>query len=558
MSFTSYPIVTFGSNIDIIRQAHNLLTTNLGDINGLQTSVKDSLVDAINSLNADFSALTVSAYPPLNNEQWLTAKIQSGFGTLNLFKLSSTNEFIIGQHMIPLSTVTDLGKVSTPWRVGYISTVNTTKIQAVSNLEIAATNILTLTFNASQLVLSETNPVLLTLQTSGEGLDIRSLQTRLYSGNFLWDITTAGHLEPGLTQQQNIGSASKEVNRVFTKNITASGDVTFNADVIMPNAGAAMPIGGGCLWFMPTIPNNYLIANGQEVSRTTYSALFAIYGITFGAGNGSTTFNLPDMRNRVPFGVHNAQTSNPDASVPGRTFGTLNHTHNVSLPRHYHGPSGLIIGDHVNQITGGPSATPTASFSGEALPGHGHDLSANNANISIASSTTGITVNGSFTGVYTASGGEHRHSVPNNSGNAFIGSSNRLRCVRGGDKNESGTTGPGDLTGGNEGGHGHVIGDPGHSHGISEPNGGAGHGHGVNQSAHRHTVVDMSAGTPRGSVSLSNTFHTHAIPTLTHSIGGTVGNITGFNGDQDQNLIAIGTANTNPPSFCVHFIIRAK
>ena len=69
MSFTSYPIVTFGSNIDIIRQAHNLLTTNLGDINGLQTSVKDSLVDAINSLNADFSALTVSAYPPLNNEQ---------------------------------------------------------------------------------------------------------------------------------------------------------------------------------------------------------------------------------------------------------------------------------------------------------------------------------------------------------------------------------------------------------------------------------------------------------------------------------------------------------
>ena len=45
-----------------------------------------------------------------------------------------------------------------------------------------------------------------------------------------------------------------------------------------------------------TAPNGWLKANGATVSRTTYAGLFAAIGTTFGAGNGSTTFNLPDMR----------------------------------------------------------------------------------------------------------------------------------------------------------------------------------------------------------------------------------------------------------------------
>ena len=45
-----------------------------------------------------------------------------------------------------------------------------------------------------------------------------------------------------------------------------------------------------------TAPNGWLKANGDTVSRTTYAALFAAIGTTFGAGDGSTTFNLPDLR----------------------------------------------------------------------------------------------------------------------------------------------------------------------------------------------------------------------------------------------------------------------
>jgi microcystin-dependent protein len=56
-----------------------------------------------------------------------------------------------------------------------------------------------------------------------------------------------------------------------------------------------------------------LICNGTAVSRTTYAALFAVIGSTFGSGDGSTTFNLPDYVNRMPFGA-NAPTT---ASVTG-------------------------------------------------------------------------------------------------------------------------------------------------------------------------------------------------------------------------------------------------
>lgn len=49
-------------------------------------------------------------------------------------------------------------------------------------------------------------------------------------------------------------------------------------------------------------PTGFLLCQGQEVSRTTFSVLFAAIGTTYGAGNGTTTFNVPDFRGRVPVG----------------------------------------------------------------------------------------------------------------------------------------------------------------------------------------------------------------------------------------------------------------
>ncbi len=59
---------------------------------------------------------------------------------------------------------------------------------------------------------------------------------------------------------------------------------------------AGVPSGAVAHFAMNTAPTGWLKANGAAVSRTTYAALFSAIGTTFGVGNGSTTFNLPDLR----------------------------------------------------------------------------------------------------------------------------------------------------------------------------------------------------------------------------------------------------------------------
>lgn len=82
------------------------------------------------------------------------------------------------------------------------------------------------------------------------------------------------------------------------------------SDAQLP-VGAIIPFGG------TTEPTGWLFAHGQAISRTTYAELFAVIGTGFGAGNGSTTFNVPDMRQNVPRGIG----TSPDSGVTTVTMG---------------------------------------------------------------------------------------------------------------------------------------------------------------------------------------------------------------------------------------------
>lgn len=68
------------------------------------------------------------------------------------------------------------------------------------------------------------------------------------------------------------------------------------------SGGADLPAGSVIYTGSNLAPTGYLKANGAQVSRTTYAALFSAIGTAFGAGNGSTTFNLPDLRGEFPRG----------------------------------------------------------------------------------------------------------------------------------------------------------------------------------------------------------------------------------------------------------------
>ena len=65
------------------------------------------------------------------------------------------------------------------------------------------------------------------------------------------------------------------------------------------NTGIIVP------WSSASVPTGFLECNGANVSRSTYSALFAVIGTTYGAGDGSSTFGLPDLQNNVCVGKSN-------------------------------------------------------------------------------------------------------------------------------------------------------------------------------------------------------------------------------------------------------------
>lgn len=106
----------------------------------------------------------------------------------------------------------------------------------------------------------------------------------------------------------------------------------------MGSPGETEPIGTIKMYGGTTAPDGYMFANGQAISRTTYSDLFAIYGTTFGAGDGSTTFNLPNLNGRTPVGLN---ASDSDFNTIGKTGGEKTHTLTQSeLAAHRHGFQG--------------------------------------------------------------------------------------------------------------------------------------------------------------------------------------------------------------------------
>ncbi|WP_336943158.1 phage tail protein [Acinetobacter modestus] len=89
-------------------------------------------------------------------------------------------------------------------------------------------------------------------------------------------------------------SLTSKINEVIAQVNTNKTNIE-NIDTEINGIASVLP-GAIFLWCSSVVPTGYLELAGQAVSRTTYSALFALLGTTFGSGDGSTTFNLPDMR----------------------------------------------------------------------------------------------------------------------------------------------------------------------------------------------------------------------------------------------------------------------
>lgn len=88
------------------------------------------------------------------------------------------------------------------------------------------------------------------------------------------------------------------------------------------------------MWSTTTAPTGWQICDGTALNRTTEAALFAVIGTTYGVGNGSTTFNVPNMKGRVFVGYDSSQT---EFDAMGETGGAKTHTlTSGEMPSHNH------------------------------------------------------------------------------------------------------------------------------------------------------------------------------------------------------------------------------
>jgi microcystin-dependent protein len=179
--------------------------------------------------------------------------------------------------------------------------------------------------------------------------------------------------------------------------LAVAGSVTVSGSPIMPT-GAMLEYGGA------SAPTGWLLCNGAAVSRATYAALFAVLGTTYGAGDGSTTFNVPNKIDRVGVGAGSsyargatggAATATTDAAGShnhtGSTGGTAittdqmpSHNHGITDPGHAHSTVGVVSDGNFG--SGGLAPYPGGT-------------------VNTGGSGTGITINNA------GNGNAHNHSI---------------------------------------------------------------------------------------------------------------------------------------------------
>ena len=129
----------------------------------------------------------------------------------------------------------------------------------------------------------------------------------------------------------------------------------------------------------PTATGNggtWLICDGTAISRTTYSALFSLIGTTYGVGDGSNTFNVPDLRSRSPIGYNTASLSGRSTRAIAANGGTETHTLlDAEIPKHTHP---ITDSGHIHATTEANhehTGTTASSTTGITIPDHHHPLS---------------------------------------------------------------------------------------------------------------------------------------------------------------------------------------
>ena len=225
--------------------------------------------------------------------------------------------------------------------------------------------------------------------------------------------------------------------------------------------GGVIPFGGG------SPPPEWLLCDGRAVSRTQYAVLYSVIGTTFGAGDGTTTFNVPDLNQRFVRGGTSA----------GGVGGTDSHSHpGTSWRTGQTNVGGTNNADAAPNGTGSTNAAPDGTGSSgnhdhgtDAVSDHSHGISSDGSH-----NHQGRT--GFQSGTFGSSGGgtgvtkTHAHDISSGGGHNHGGTGSNGGHGHG----RTGTTGS----------HSHSVPNSNHSHTVP----GSNHSHGIAGSNHDHNV----------------------------------------------------------------------
>lgn len=203
------------------------------------------------------------------------------------------------------------------------------------------------------------------------------------------------------------------------------------------SGGDTVPSGAIFAFPTSTAPTGYLICDGSAVSRTTYANLFALIGVTYGNGNGSTTFNLPDYRGRFLRGNDSGAGIDPDAGsrmdrgdgTTGDVVGTkqngalVSHLHSVNPPSTNSNTTGSHLHSHGN-LSGVTSvsgihahSTPMTVITSTTTGAHTHNVSylrnedMNFDNSGLQTDINELVPSGGTGNFSTSSTGSHAHDL---------------------------------------------------------------------------------------------------------------------------------------------------
>jgi microcystin-dependent protein len=309
---------------------------------------------------------------------------------------------------------------------------------------------------------------------------------------------------PSTTSIGNVSSTEISYVDGVTSPIQTQIDTNTPVGMISIHAGA-------------TAPTGWLLCQGQAVSRTTYSGLFGVVSTTYGSGDGSTTFNLPNLKGRVVVGIDTGQA---EFNIRGETGGSMNHQHD-------------------------------ASNSGNTSIAHNHTVPATNGNAAGAGSHN-HTVNGE----HSHAGVDHYHNVnPGETNTNSAGSHSHTTGVS--SLNDNASTGSGTRAISN---HAHITNNTGsHSHSVNiattastgqrfgtEPgNSGTGTTGTYNSNFATNTTANTSAG--------SGGNHSH---TVANNSTATADGVSGAGGSHTHTTPASTELSNLQPYMALNYIIK--